>query len=180
MLVSIIILALAVLCAAIGIWAMRRPSAAESESAWQPSEAPMRMRDTVPAAASSAPGAARPAASLDSQRTVIPQQPVAAAEGPLAILEFHGAPGRVGVLRPEVVIGRHSKDDIRIEDVRVSRHHARLEAKRDGRFVIHNLTADRSEPNPMQVNGETREHADIGDGDVVTLGGVSFTFRSAA
>lgn len=93
----------------------------------------------------------------------------------IALLEFEGEPGRVAVWRPEVVIGRHSEDDIQVRDVRVSRHHARLVARRDGRFEIHNLTAVRSEPNPMQVNGETREYADLGDGDVVTLGGVSFT-----
>jgi pSer/pThr/pTyr-binding forkhead associated (FHA) protein len=86
----------------------------------------------------------------------------------------------VAVLQPEVVIGRHSEDDIRVPDVRVSRHHARLVAKRGGGFEIHNLTAVRSEPNPMLVNGEAREHADINDGDVVSLGGVNFTFRAAA
>ena len=94
--------------------------------------------------------------------------------------KFDAAPFTVIVTRPEVVIGRHSHDDIRISDVRVSRHHAKLVAKRDGGFEIHNLTSVRSEPNPMLVNGEAREHANIDDGDVVTLGGVSFTFRPAA
>lgn len=98
----------------------------------------------------------------------------------LAVLEFDTAPYTVVMTRPEVVIGRHTQDDIRIADVRVSRHHAKLVAKRGGGFEIHNLTAVRSEPNPMLVNGETREHADIDDGDIVTLGGVSFTLRSAA
>jgi hypothetical protein len=93
----------------------------------------------------------------------------------LAILEFEGEPGWVTVKRPEVVIGRHSEDDIQVRDVRVSRHHARLVARRDGGFEIHNLTAVRSEPNPMQVNGVTREHANLQDGDIVSLGGVSFT-----
>jgi hypothetical protein len=109
-----------------------------------------------------------------------PDGPAPAAGAPLAVLIFDGAPGRVAVLQPEVVIGRHSEDDIRVPDVRVSRHHARLVAKRGGGFEIHNLTAVRSEPNPMLVNGEAREHADINDGDVVSLGGVNFTFRAAA
>ena len=104
---------------------------------------------------------------------------MSAASGPsassLAVLEFEGEPGRVKVMRPEVVIGRHSEDDIQVRDVRVSRHHARLVARRDGGFEIHNLTAVRSEPNPMQVNGVTREHASLQDGDIVSLGGVSFT-----
>jgi hypothetical protein len=93
----------------------------------------------------------------------------------LAVLEFEGEPGCVTVMRPEVVIGRHTEDDIQVRDVRVSRHHARLVARRDGSFEIHNLTAVRSEPNPMQVNGVTREHANLQDGDIISLGGVNFT-----
>ena len=109
--------------------------------------------------------------------TSIPQLPE---DRPLAVLEFDGPPGRVVVRRGEVVIGRHSEDDVRVPDIRVSRHHARLVAHggEDG-FEIHNLTAVRSEPNPMLVNGKSREHASVGDGDVVTLGGVSFRLRLA-
>ena len=98
----------------------------------------------------------------------------------LAVLQFDIAPWNVTLTQPEVMIGRHSDDDVRIPDVRVSRHHARLVAKRQGGFEIHNLTAVRSEPNPMLINGAEREHSDIFDGDVVTLGGVSFTFKMAA
>lgn len=98
---------------------------------------------------------------------------------PVAVLEFDGPPGRVPIRRGETVIGRHSDDDVRVPDVRVSRHHARLVAQ-SGSFELHNLTAVRSEPNPMLINGEDREHARIADGDVITLGGVSFTFRLAA
>lgn len=109
--------------------------------------------------------------------TSIPQLPE---DRPLAVLEFDGPPGRVVVRRGEVVIGRHSDDDVRVPDIRVSRHHARLVAHGGGnRFEIHNLTAVRSEPNPMLVNGRSREHASVGDGDVVTLGGVSFRLRLA-
>lgn len=98
----------------------------------------------------------------------------------LATIEFDDFPGRVPIRQGETVIGRHSDDDIRIKDVRVSRHHARILASGGGNFEIQNLTAARSEPNPMLVNGEDREHAAVADGDVVTLGGVSFTFRRAA
>lgn len=93
------------------------------------------------------------------------------------VLEFDMAPWNVEMKQPEVLIGRHSRDDVRIPDVRVSRHHARLAAKPDGGFEIENLTSERTEPNPMLVNGRQRERADIFDGDVVTLGGISFTFR---
>lgn len=98
---------------------------------------------------------------------------------PVAVLEFDGPPGTVPVQRGEVVIGRHSDDDVRVPDVRVSRHHARLVADA-GSCEIHNLTAARAEANPMLVNGERREHARVEDGDVITLGGVSFKLRLAA
>jgi SARP family transcriptional regulator, regulator of embCAB operon len=98
----------------------------------------------------------------------------------LATLEFDGFPRRWPIRRGETVIGRHSDDDVRIRDVRVSRHHARILASGGGNFEIQNLTAVRSEPNPMLVNGQDREHAAVADGDVVTLGGVSFTFRRSA
>jgi pSer/pThr/pTyr-binding forkhead associated (FHA) protein len=124
-----------------------------------------RFRSTSPG------GRSEPASSRDFEA------PAGAAGRPrtLAVLEFEGEPGLVDVIRPEVVIGRHSEDDIQVRDVRISRHHARLVAHRDGGFEIHNLTAVRSEPNPMQVNGVIREHARLQDGDIVSLGGVNFT-----
>ena len=71
----------------------------------------------------------------------------------LAILDFEGGAGPVAVRSSEVTIGRHSSDDIRVSDIRVSRHHARLVAKRGGGFEIHNLTAVRSEPNDQTITG---------------------------
>ena len=97
---------------------------------------------------------------------------------PVAVLEFEGPPGTVTVATGEYVIGRHSDDDVRVPDVRVSRHHARLVA-RNGVCEILNLTAARDPANPMLVNGETTNHARLGDGDVVTLGGVGFKLRLA-
>lgn len=106
----------------------------------------------------------------------IPQLPE---NRPLAVLEFDGPPGTVPVQRGEMLIGRHSDDDVRVPDIRVSRHHARLVASGDG-IEIHNLTAARSEPNPMLVNGKSRERSSVADGDVITLGGVSFRLRLAS
>ncbi|MFV0294808.1 MAG: cation:proton antiporter [Hyphomicrobiaceae bacterium] len=86
--------------------------------------------------------------------------------------------GSVPVTSPSAVIGRHSEDDIRINDIRVSRRHARLNETAGGRFELHNLTADRANANPMIVNGELKEHVVLADGDVVGLGGApAFTFR---
>lgn len=106
-----------------------------------------------------------------------PASAPAAARGP--VLVFDNALGTVPVTRPEFVIGRHSTDDIFINDVRVSRHHARLKVA-NGSYEIINQTAVRSEPNPIKVNDVPREHAVLHDGDVVSIGGVTFTFRANA
>ena len=156
----IVIGIIALLSAAVGFWALRRkPADAVAEPGSRSAELPKAGIES----------------GVDSRRAL-----AMPAETPLAVLMFECAPGRVAVIRSEVVIGRHSEDDIRVPDVRVSRHHARLVAKRSGGFEIHNLTAVRSEPNPMLVNGVAREHAAITDGDVVSLGGVNFIFKVAA
>lgn len=164
----IVIIGIALLSAAVGYLALRRRPLGAAERGSEPRAVKPPPPKPVPAPRE-APAAAQ---------QLPPKLPEPAA--PLAVLVFDSAPGRVAVVRPEVVIGRHSEDDIRVPDVRVSRHHARLVAKRGGGFEIHNLTAVRSEPNIMLINGEAREHADIADGDIVSLGGVNFTFRSAA
>lgn len=185
MLVTILMLGLALACAAIGIWAIRRSNGTGDRSASgsgrlggspaaelerQP-VTELQSRNFEPAVPDFSPFAAGSPRPAPTDHATV---------GSRVFLDFDGKLGRVHIERPEVVIGRHTQDDIRINDVRVSRHHARLIAKRDGGFEIHNLTSVRPEPNPMQINGETREHADIVDGDVVTLGGVSFVFRQAA
>ncbi|KPL52456.1 FHA domain-containing protein [Prosthecomicrobium hirschii] len=108
-------------------------------------------------------------------------QPIITKQAPpkvaLAVLEFEDDPGVVAVDQPRVTIGRHSDDDIRVKDVTVSRHHAVLQMNAQGLFEIHNQTAGRSEPNPLLVNGVYREHAELADGDLVTIGGVTFRFR---
>ena len=111
----------------------------------------------------------------------VPAHPAATAltvsPGTIAVLELEEDGTRIEVKASPAVLGRHSSDDIRLDDVRVSRRHARLERNADGQFEIHNQTADRSEPNPVLVNGVYREHAEIKDGDIVSLGGVAFKFR---
>lgn len=165
-LVFILLVALAGM--GMALWALRR---------WptQP-----RAEEQAPDTASRAPAPYR----AETEQPDIPEPPPirrdASGNAVFGTLEFDMAPWNVSLTQPEVVIGRHSEDDVRIPDVRVSRHHAKLVARRNGSFEIHNLTAVRSEPNPMLINGTEREHADIFDGDVVTLGGISFTFRRAA
>lgn len=110
-------------------------------------------------------------------RSAAPAPDAASQSETLALLEFEDDPRVVSIARPRVVIGRHSDDDIRIRDVTVSRHHALLELDANGNFTIHNQTANREEPNQLLVNGIYREHATLNDGDLVTLGGVTFRFR---
>ena len=112
-----------------------------------------------------------PAVSVDH----VPVSAAPAATGPYLLIDEVAEP--VPVTKPEVIIGRHSQDDIRLADVRVSRHHARLVQSGDG-YEIHNLTAVRSEPNSMLVNGIEKEHTPLRDGDVVSLGGVTFKFKT--
>ena len=107
-----------------------------------------------------------------------PAKPVTLSRYP--VLSFGGDIGDVPIAKNGVVIGRHSEDDVRINDISVSRRHARLQPTGDGRFEIVNQTAVRSEPNPIWVNGVEVEHAPVAFGDVVKLGGVSFVLRQAA
>lgn len=104
--------------------------------------------------------------------------PTPAIAGPALV--FDGEIGVVPLAKQETVIGRHSSDDLRLNDVSVSRHHARLRAIEGGRFELDNLTAVRSEPNPVLVNGVEREHAVLQDGDVVRIGGVQFRFHQGS
>jgi Kef-type K+ transport system membrane component KefB len=96
-----------------------------------------------------------------------------------ASLDFENAIGKVAVTSPDVVIGRHKDDAIRVNDVRVSRGHARLQKLGEKLYEITNLTAARSEPNPITINGETKDKAILKDGDIVSLNGVNFKFRNA-
>jgi hypothetical protein len=106
-------------------------------------------------------------------------QAQASAKGPVfAQLEFAGGLGSFTIAAPTAIIGRHSEDDIRINDIRVSRHHARLAQDQAGRFEIHNQTANRSIGNPITINGVEHEHFVLSDGDKILLGGgPEFTFR---
>ena len=117
---------------------------------------------------------------LDTTDPIVSAPGEPASQPVLARLEFpetHGS--TVDVTSPRSVIGRHSDANIRINDIRVSRHHALLVLGDGGSFEIHNQMADRADPNPILVNGEVREHAVLHDGDRISLGGVSFTFRYA-
>lgn len=94
-----------------------------------------------------------------------------AASPPMATLVFDGDLGAFDVMRGSITLGRHSDNDLRIHDVRISRHHAKMTVAHDNRFEIENLTADRAEPVPLTVNGVNHERAFLSEGDKVVLGG---------
>jgi Kef-type K+ transport system membrane component KefB len=97
----------------------------------------------------------------------------------LARLEFEGDRDPISITQSSSVLGRHTTDDIRIDDVRMSRSHILLTIEKDGRARLKNQTADRAEPNPVTVNGVYQEDAEIKDGDKITVGGFGFTYREA-
>ncbi|MFM2423583.1 MAG: hypothetical protein RL291_2113 [Pseudomonadota bacterium] len=116
----------------------------------------------------------------DAGTAAVTIPPIATSKPVLARLEFGQGQEPIAITSPSVQIGRHSSDDVRINDVRVSRNHALLKQRLDGRFELTNQTADRAVANPIHVNGEYREQAEIKDGDRIDLGGVEFVFRQAA
>lgn len=111
---------------------------------------------------------------------IVAQTPVPAGSRPvLATLEFAGGLGSAKLTSTRAAIGRDSASDVVINDIRVSRHHAKLQQIDGGKFEIHNETADRAEPNPITINGSEKESAVLADGDKVSIGGVELTFRYA-
>ena len=94
----------------------------------------------------------------------------------IAVLQFADNLGTYPMRLHKISIGRHTDNDIRIEDVTVSRHHAIVSLAPNGGFEIHNLTASRSERNPVLVNGIEQDRAVLTDGDEVTIGSVKFRF----
>ncbi len=76
----------------------------------------------------------------------------------------------------ELLVGRATTADIRVQDASVSRHHARVSVA-DGAARISDLGSH----NGVKVNGVSVEGAHpLRSGDVVGLGGVTLVFHSAA
>ena len=107
-------------------------------------------------------------------------KPVAVAEAPvIAWFEFNSAPGRVAVRKKHVTIGREIDNDVVTDpnEDTVSRHHAVISVNTNGRFQISNRSREyRHTPNPIFVNDQEMEHAELSDGDRVKLGTGSYGF----
>ncbi|OLT38089.1 hypothetical protein BJF82_09025 [Kytococcus sp. CUA-901] len=75
----------------------------------------------------------------------------------------------------QFAVGRAPDADIVLDDVTVSRHHARFEATPEGSFRV----VDTRSTNGTYVNDEPVESADLAQGDVVQIGKFRLTFHPA-
>ena len=94
---------------------------------------------------------------------------------PFAALVMRAAQGssQTYPLNRELIhIGRHTANDIVVNDRRVSRYHAEIRYER-GQFVIYDLGS----LNGISVNGALTRQATLRNGDVLAFGDYSFVFE---
>jgi hypothetical protein len=92
---------------------------------------------------------------------------------PLAYLEFlDGKSTRYPMLEPALRIGRNAGNDLRLANTSVSGHHAEINQRRDGTFIITDLKS----VNGIAVNDAKVASAELHDGDEIDLGEVRFRF----
>ncbi len=89
---------------------------------------------------------------------------------------------RVGAERQEIElsrgttrIGRHFDNDVRIDDITVSGHHAKIVWFRGPIYI-----QDTSSTNGTFINGQRVGQHDLEHGDVITLGSVNLLFMDSA
>lgn len=76
-----------------------------------------------------------------------------------------GSPAAPELTSPEVIIGRDPSSSLRLDDVQVSRRHARIEVAPD-----HLVITDLGSRNGTYVNSERTQSAELGAGDRVRIG----------
>ncbi len=69
-------------------------------------------------------------------------------------------------------IGRHSDNDLTLNDPSISRHHATIERRKDGSFAITDLES----MNGIFVNNRQHKRTVLRDGDLIELGDVPLRF----
>ena len=103
-----------------------------------------------------------------------PNPIIAADEGPLLVVrKGHEVGERFYVDRDVLTIGRDPESDIFLNDVTVSRHHARL---RNEEGVV--WVEDAGSLNGTYVNGECVENAQLAHGDSVQVGTFQMVFMA--
>ena len=106
--------------------------------------------------------------------TAICQTSPSPGEAVVAQLVF-GDGGKYGVFsisKAAVRIGRGGDNDLIFKNDSVSRHHAEILCKRDGKFVITDLDSG----NGVLVNGRAVAQQELHSGDSIEVGEVCFTF----
>ena len=93
----------------------------------------------------------------------------------LAYLDTEDGSGtRYPVMSALFRIGRHSDNDLVLNDGSISRHHAQLQRHRDGSFSLRDLES----LNGVLVNGEKVEERALADGDLLEIGDIALRFRA--
>ncbi len=95
---------------------------------------------------------------------------------PLARLEILDAGGQVAIPTPIFRIGRAADNDLVLHNDSVSAHHAELQQRRDGSFMIVDLGAT----NGVWMGEHAVHHERLHDGDVFELGEVRLRFHQIA
>lgn len=116
---------------------------------------------------------------IDQGAMPAPQGPAGAVIAPASlpygalVMRTTQGPGQTFVLNRDVIhIGRHSKNDIVINDRRVSRYHAEIRFER-GQFVLYDLGS----LNGVLINGVLQRQVPLRNGDIVAFGNYSFVFE---
>ncbi|MCP5536131.1 MAG: FHA domain-containing protein [Akkermansiaceae bacterium] len=120
------------------------------------------------------PGSVYPKEFEFGNGTAICQTLPAASETVVAQLLF-GDGGKYGVFpisKTAVRIGRGSDNDLTFKNDSVSRHHAEILCKRDGKFIVTDLDSG----NGVLVNGVEVTQKELRAGDSLEVGEVCFTF----
>ena len=91
------------------------------------------------------------------------------------LLPLEGAPPRAIELGPRTRIGRAEDNELQLDELSISRHHAIVIAGARGVFV-----EDLNSINGVYVNRRRVRQARLADGDILALGGVSFRYRGPA
>jgi hypothetical protein len=81
---------------------------------------------------------------------------------------------RYSLIMSTVRIGRHSDNDLCLNNSSVSRHHAVVRRQNDGSFVLMDLGAK----NGVYVNGDKQETVNLVNGDLIELGEAQLRFVS--
>jgi len=89
------------------------------------------------------------------------------------ILRTPQGPGQTYPINREIVhIGRHTTNDIVVNDRRVSRYHAEIRYER-GQFIMYDLAS----LNGISINGTMNRQAILHNGDILIFGSYSFIFE---